>query len=302
MARRFRIEGIVTALLTPLTRNEQVKEDAYRQLIDFQIEQGIQGFFPLGTAGEGMKLSLEKRKKAAEIAVDHVNGRVPIILHVGTQDTEMTLHLAKHAKDIGADAIGVVGPFFYKPDTQGLIQHFQRIGEAVDLPLFIYNNVDRQGYNITPETFRQIAEKTPQIAGLKDTSYNIEQMEDYVHMFGKDYTIIGAGDSLIFPIFAVGAAAHISMISNVFPQLVIQIYEGTKKGDYEKARELQFILNDFRNIFRKGPYITPYKEAVKIIRGIDLGTVSSPLRPMTEDEIKVLKEGLNKIMAKYKIE
>lgn len=299
MVKKFKIEGIVTALLTPLTKDEQIKEDAYRQLIDFQIKQGIQGFFPLGTAGEGMKLSLEKRKKAAEIVVDHTNGRVPVILHVGTQDTEMTLQLAKHAKDIGAEAIGAVGPFFYKPDTQGLIQHYQRIGGAVDLPLFIYNNVDRQGYNIAPETFRQIAEKTLQIAGLKDTSYNIEQMEDYVHMFGKDYTIIGAGDSIIFPIFAVGAAAHISMISNVFPKLTIQIYESTKRGDYKKAREIQFILNELRNIFKKGPYITPYKEAMKILYGIDLGTVSSPLRPMTNDEVRVLKEGLDKIKTKY---
>ncbi|MEM3765520.1 MAG: 4-hydroxy-tetrahydrodipicolinate synthase [Candidatus Bathyarchaeia archaeon] len=299
MAKKFKIEGIITALLTPLTKDEQINEDAYKQLIDFQIEQGIQGFFPLGTAGEGMKLSLEKRKKAAEIVVDHTDGRVPIILHVGTQDTEMTLHLAKHAKNIGVDAIGAVGPFFYKPDTQGLIQHYQRIGEAVDLPLFVYNNVDRQGYNITPETFRRIAEKTQQIAGLKDTSYNIEQMEDYVHMFGKEYTIIGAGDSIIFPIFAVGAAAHISMISNVFPKLTIQVYENTKKGDYKKARELQFILNELRNIFRKGPYITPYKEAMKILYGIDLGAVSSPLRSMTNDEIKTLKEGLSEIKAKY---
>jgi 4-hydroxy-tetrahydrodipicolinate synthase len=299
LVKKFKIEGIVTALLTPLTKDEQIKEDAYRQLIDFQINQGIQGFFPLGTAGEGMKLSLEKRKKAAEIVVDHTNGRVPVILHVGTQDTEMTLQLAKHAKDIGAEAIGAVGPFFYKPDTQGLIQHYQRIGGAVDLPLFIYNNVDRQGYNIAPETFRQIAEKTLQIAGLKDTSYNIEQMEDYVHMFGKDYTIIGAGDSIIFPIFAVGAAAHISMISNVFPKLTIQIYESTKRGDYKKAREIQFILNELRNIFKKGPYITPYKEAMKILYGIDLGTVSSPLRPMTNDEARVLKEGLDKIKTKY---
>lgn len=301
MSRKFSIEGIITALLTPLTKDEQIKEDAYRQLIDFQIDQGIQGFFPLGTAGEGMKLTLEKRKKAAEIVVDHTNGRVPIILHVGTQDTEMTLQLAKHAKDIGVEAIGAVGPFFYKPDTQGLIQHYQRIGEVVDLPLFIYNNADRQGYNITPGTFKQIAEKTPQIAGLKDTSYSIEQMEDYVQMFGEQYTIIGAGDSIIFPIFAVGAVAHISMISNVFPKLTIQVYENTKKGDYKKARELQFILNELRNVFKRGPYITPYKEAVKILHEIDLGTVSSPLRSMTNDEIKALKEGIDEIKTKYQI-
>lgn len=101
MIKRFRIEGIITALLTPLTKDEQVKEDALRELIDFQVESGIHGFFPLGTAGEGMKLGLEKRKRAAEIVVDQTDGRVPIILHVGTQDTAMSVELAKHAKDLG---------------------------------------------------------------------------------------------------------------------------------------------------------------------------------------------------------
>jgi len=294
MVKKFEVEGIITALLTPLTKDEKIKEDAFKELIAFQIEHGVHGFFPLGTAGEGMKLSIEKRKKAAEIVVDRTDGRVPIILHVGTQDTDTTLELAKHAKDLGVDAIGAVGPFFYTPDTQGLIQHYKRIGEAVDLPLFVYNNVDRQGYNITAGTFEKIAEATPHLAGLKDTSYRVDQLQDYVNKFGKKYTIIGAGDSLIFANFAVGAAAHICAVSNAFPELPVQIYEAMKKKDYEKARELQLRLNDILAALRKGPYITPYKETLRL-RGIDVGTVSSPLREMTEEEKKALRENLKSL-------
>jgi len=293
LSRKFKIEGIVTALVTPLTENEQIKEDSFGELIDFQIEHGVQGFFPLGTAGEGMKLSLEKRKKAAEIVVDRTNGRVPIILHVGTQDTEMTIELAKHAEDIGVDAIGAVGPFFYKPDTKGLIQHYKRIGEAVDLPLFVYNNVSGQGYNISVETFGKIAEASPNVSGVKDTSYRVDQIQEYVHKFGKDYTIISAGDSLIFANFVVGAAAHICAVSNVVPELPVQIYNAVKMKDYEKARELQFKLNDIRNAMKRGPYLTPYKEGLRL-RGIDVGTVSSPLRPMTNEEKETLKESLER--------
>jgi len=290
---KFKVEGIITALVTPLTDEEQIKEDAFGELIDFQIENGVRGFFPLGTAGEGMKLSLEKRKKAAEIVVDRTNGRVPIILHVGTQDTEMTVELAKHAEDIGVDAIGVVGPFFYKPDTEGLIQHYKRVGEAVDLPLFVYNNVSGQGYNITVETFGKIAEASPNVSGVKDTSYRVDQIQEYVHRFGGEYTIISAGDPLIFANFVVGADAHISAISNLVPEIPVQIYEAVKKRDYEKARELQFKLNDLRSALKRGPYLTPYKEGLKL-RGIDVGTVSSPLRPMNEGERKSLKESLKR--------
>jgi len=294
LAKKFEIEGIITALVTPLTKHEQIDENSFKELIDFQINCGVHGFFPLGTAGEGMKLSLKKRKRAAEIVVDQTNGRVPIILHVGTQDTEMTIELAKHAKDIGVDAIAAVGPFYYKPDTQGLIQHYMRIGEVVDIPLFVYNNVGRQGYNINTEMFGKIAETTPQISGIKDTSYRVDQLQDYIYKFGKNYTIIGAGDSLIFANFAVGAVAHISMISNAFPELAVQIYDAIKMKNYEKARELQFRLNNIREVLRNGPYIATYKEALKL-RGIDVGTVSSPLRPMTEEEKKTLRENLKKL-------
>lgn len=295
LEKRFEIEGIITALLTPLTHKEKIKEDSLRKLVDFQIENGVHGFFPLGTAGEGMKLSLEKRKKAAEIVVDQTKGRTPIILHVGTPDTEMTMELAKHARDIGVDAIGVVGPFFYKPDTIGLIRHYKRVGEETGLPIFIYNNAGRQGYNISPEIFAKILEEVPEVVGLKDTSHNIEQLQNYVRKFGKSYTIIGAVDSMMFANFVVGAKAHIAMISNLFPELTIQLYEEVKKGDYKKARELQFRLNGIMDALKEGPYITPYKEALKL-RGIDVGTVSSPLRPMSKQELDILKENLKRLM------
>jgi len=294
LGRKFEIEGIITALVTPLTEKEEIKEDGLRQLIDFQIEHGVNGFFPLGTTGEGMKLSLEKRKKVAEIVVDHTDGRVPIILHVGTQDTEMTIELAKHGRDIGVDAIGAVGPFFYTPDSEGLIQHYKRISDAVDLPLFVYNNAGKQGYNISPRTFGRIAEAASNVCGVKDTSYRVDQIQEYVYRFGRDYTIISAGDSLIFANLAVGAVGHICAVSNAFPEIPVQIYNAVKAKDYDRARELQFKLNEIRDALKKGPYLTPYKEALRL-RGIDVGTVSSPLRAMNEKEKRTLKEDLERL-------
>jgi len=288
---RFRVEGIITALLTPLTEEERVKEEAYRELIDFQVKHGVHGFFPLGTAGEGMKLSLEKRKRAAEVVVDRARGRMPIILHIGTQDTEMTVELAEHARGLGVDAVSAVGPFFYTPDTPGLIRHYRRVGEAADLPLFVYNNTQRQGYNIGPEAFGEITEAVPQVVGVKDTSYRVDQLQEYVRRYGRDYTVIGAGDSLTYANFAVGAVAHISAVSNVFPEVFVQLYEAVRRGDHRRARELQFRINEIRGVLERGPYITPYKEALRL-RGIDVGTVSSPLRPMTGEEREALRKNL----------
>jgi dihydrodipicolinate synthase/N-acetylneuraminate lyase len=287
----FQVEGIVTALLTPLDSDGEVKEDALRALIDYQLANGIRGFFPLGTSGEGMKLPLATRKRAAEIVVSQTGGKVPVIVHVGTQDTGMTVDLAVHAADIGADALGAVGPFFYRPDTLGLIQHYRLVGETADTPLFVYNIPDNQGYNISPQRFGAIAAGVPQIAGIKDTSRRIDQLQSLVHTFGGQYTVIGASDALIFANFAAGASAHISMLSNVYPRLAVQIYEAIQRGRLEEARQLQFQAMDLRDVFRAGPSITPYKEALKM-KGLDVGTVSSPLRVMTNSEVAALRSGL----------
>jgi len=285
------IKGVITALITPLTNDEEVIEEEFRKLVDFQIKHGIKGFFVTGTLGEGMKLPLETRKRAIEIAVERARGKAPVIAHVGTSNTKTTIELAKHAADIGADAISAIGPFFYKPDLKGLIKHYKAIGKAVDTPLFIYNNAGRQGYNIDPNIFEKIAREVPQIVGLKDTSYNVEQLHEYVHKFGDKYIIAAAGDSMMFVAFVIGAQAHISGISNLFPELAVDLYNSVKRGDLEKAKQLQSKINDIKRILKKVSEIAAYKAALKL-RGINAGIPSSPLRPLTEEEFQELKENL----------
>ena len=290
----FKIEGVITALITPLTSNEGINEKEFKKLVDFQIKHDIKGFFVTGTLGEGMKLPLETRKRAMEIVVEHTKRRVPVIVHVGTSSTKTTVELAKHAADVGADAIGAIGPFFYKPDLQGLIKHYKAIGESVDIPLFIYNNAGRQGYNIDPNMFGKIAREVPQIVGLKDTSYNVEQLHEYVHKFGGEYIIAAAGDSMMFVAFVIGAQAHISGISNLFPELAVDLYNSVKKGNLERAKQLQSKINDIRRVLKKVSEIAAYKAALKL-RGINAGIPSSPLRPLTDEEFQELEKNLQKL-------
>lgn len=290
----FKIEGVITALITPLTSWEEVNEEEFKRLVDFQIKHGIKGLFVTGTLGEGMKLPLETRKRAMEIVVEHTKRKIPVIVHVGTSNTKTTVELAKHAADIGADAIGAIGPFFYKPDLQGLIKHYKTIGEAVNIPLFIYNNAGRQGYNIDPNMFGKIAREVPQIVGLKDTSYNVEQLHEYVHKFGDEYIIAAAGDSMMFVAFIIGAQAHISGISNLFPELAVDLYNSVKKGTLERAKQLQSKINDVRRVLKKVSEIAAYKAALKL-RGINAGIPSSPLRPLTDEEFQELEKNLKKL-------
>ncbi|HIH96902.1 MAG TPA: dihydrodipicolinate synthase family protein [Thermoplasmata archaeon] len=288
MPRGFEFKGIITASLTPLTKKGKIKKDSVSQLVDFQLEHGINGFFLLGTFGEGVELSVFNRKEAAEAFLEHAKEKTPIILHVGAQNTEDAVELAKHAKDLGVKAIGAVAPYFFKPDLRGLVKHYQAIGSASDLPLFIYNNVGKQGYNITPTMFGEIAKGVPQVVGVKDTSYQIPQLQELIHKFGDRYQIIVGGDSVVYAGFVVGAKAHICGISNVFPELAVELYQSIAKGDYEKGKELQYEINDLREVFKSFKVdISPYKSALKL-RGIDGGFMTPPLRDLEKEEEKKL--------------
>lgn len=294
MSENLEIEGIITALMTPLDDDEDVKERSLKKLLDFQIENGVSALFLLGTAGEGMKLPLETRKKVTEKALNYVSGRIPVILHVGTQSTKTTLELVKHSTSFDIDALSAVGPFFYKPDLRGLVHHYKRISETTDVPLIVYNNSGRQGYNINPDKFGRIADEVETIAGVKDTSHSIEQTQEFVRRFGSEYSIFGAGDALIYSNFAIGCSGHISLVSNPFPELSTRLWEKMSKEEYKEARRIQFRINEIRNLLKQGPALAPYKEVLNV-RGIEMGKMSSPLRSMDEEEKNRMREKLRDI-------
>ncbi|MHA1505636.1 MAG: dihydrodipicolinate synthase family protein [Candidatus Asgardarchaeia archaeon] len=291
--KRKEFKGIITALVTPFKKDGSLNEDGLRELVEFQIEHGVHGFFPCGTMSEGMIMPLEMRKRVIEVVVDQTNGRIPVIAHVGFPDTESTVKLAKFAEDVGADALGAIGPYFYHPDIIGLVRHFKELKDSVEIPVLVYNNPGRMGYNITPSYFEKLVDEAG-VDGIKDTSKNIAQLQSLVRLFGERCVVIGASDSLIYATFVVGAVGHISGVSNPFPELAVRIYELVKKGMYEEALKAQLELDKVLEILKSGPYITPYKEALKL-RGIDTGFVRSPLREMTDEEKKFLKNKLEEL-------
>jgi dihydrodipicolinate synthase/N-acetylneuraminate lyase len=286
------MEGIITALLTPLEKEGNVKKDGVKQILDFQYGHGINNFFLLGTFGEGVALSVEKRKRIAETFFEHAKKDMHFILHVGAQRTEEAVELAKHAKDLGAEAIAAVAPYFFRPDSKGLITHYQEIARAGGAPLFIYNNVGKQGYNISPDIFSELVKAIPEIGGIKDTSYDIPQLQEFVDRFGKEYQIIAGGDSIVYAAFCVGAEAHICGIANVYPEIPLKIWNLFSHKDFEQARKEQFYLNKLRGAFKKIKVdVSPYKSALKL-KGVDCGTVAPPLRNLEPDEERELFNAL----------
>jgi len=285
----WKVKGIITAILTPLSRNGDLCVNCLRELIEFQLGNGISGLFIMGTYGEGLLLSQKVRKKMLEKAIEFVPSKTIILPHVGAADTETAYSLAKYAKDLGYQAISSIGPVYYKPSIKGLINYFNYLAKA-DLEIIIYNNVGRLKYNITPNVFEEITRNVPAVAGIKDTSYLAEQLLEYVSKFKNKYFIGGAGDTMIYYTFSIGADAHICGISNAFPEVAAKLYKAFLENDVEKALKLQNIANSIRTMSKKFSTESPevMREILKI-RGINAGYPLKIIGGLEQKEKKKLR-------------
>jgi 4-hydroxy-tetrahydrodipicolinate synthase len=195
-----------------------------------------------------------------------------LLPHIGGVDMESVVELAKLAKDLGYRAVSIVGPIYHAPTKEGLVKFYSYIASKVDIPIIIYNNKGRQGYNITPDDFEILTRDIPNVVGVKDTSYDVEQLLELAKRFSSKYFIAGGGDNLLYYTFAVGAHAHICGISNVFPELAVGIFRAMSDGDHQKALELQYKILLLRKAIRK--YNVETQEVLRVmlsIRGVKSG-------------------------------
>lgn len=268
----FMVKGIITALITPFTEGLGICAECLKEMLGFQAESGIAGVFLSGTYGEGVITPLRSRKELFAKAIEHAPPKMALLPHIGGVDMEAVVELAKLAKDLGYRAVSIVGPIYHAPTKEGLVKFYSYIASKVDIPIIIYNNKGRQGYNITPDDFEILTRDVPNVVGVKDTSYDVEQLLELVKRFSSKYFIAGGGDNLLYYTFAVGAHAHICGISNVFPELAVGIFRAMSDGDHQKALELQYKILLLRKAIRK--YNVETQEVLRVmlsIRGVKSG-------------------------------
>ena len=283
-------EGILPAIITPFDVEGNVDFDLLRDIVRFQIDKGVHGFFVCGTVGEGPLMSIEQRKSVAEAVVREAKGKVPVIVHVGTTNTAESVELAKHADSIEANAVGAVTPYFFKPDLEGLIMHYRLISEAVRVPTFVYNIPQQTGFNLTPEIFRKLC-SIENIHGIKDSSGSLSQIQEIIETAPKHVTVINGADDILLAALLVGVNAEISGVANVAPEILVELYENFREGNYKKALELQRKTNVLRRILYEWSSIPSIKAALEL-RGVKAGLPKKPLRPLKQEEISRLKDKL----------
>ncbi len=284
------INGVLPAIITPFTRDNKVDIEGLRQNIEFLIENGVSGIVPCGTTGESATLSFEEHKKVIEIAVE--SSKVPVIAGTGSNNTTEALELTEFAKDASADAALLITPYYNKPNDKGMLAHFKKIANEVDIPLILYNVPSRTGINLKPEIVAELA-KESNIVGIKEASGNLEQITRILELTrDEDFVVLSGDDALTLPILALGGKGVISVVANVAPKLMVSMVEAFNRGDLDEARKLHIALAPLiRAVFLETNPI-PIKKAVELI-GLAAGNLRLPLASISEENEKKLKQALN---------
>ena len=231
--------GSFTALVTPFRQDGSLDEKAFAGLVEWQIEEGVQGLVPVGTTGESPTLSHAEHRRVVEICVETAKGRVPVIAGAGSNNTNEAIELAQYAEKIGADAVLVVTPYYNKPNQRGLYAHFAAVAKATKLPIVIYNIPPRSIIDMTPETMGRLAHDFANIVGVKDATAKVDRVSDQRITCGDDFIQLSGEDASALGFNAHGGVGCISVTSNVAPRLCAEFQEASLSGDRDRAIELQ---------------------------------------------------------------
>ena len=298
---RFRLQGVYPALVTPFTKEDEVDQAAFRQLIRAVLSD-VDGVVVAGTTGEFVYLSFEERKRLYEVAVDEIKGEKPVIAGTGACSTKHAIELAGYAADAGADACLVVCPYFLGTDDKGIHEHYLRVAEKSELPIIMYNIPQTAGRYIPRRVVEDLA-RIDNIVGLKDSSGDLPYtMEILEKVEGRIDVVIGH-DEVVLPALAAGCSGMILASAQVFPDIWQKVYAAVRAGDLETARLWQMKVQKLARIFCRMGGPVPVKAALGMM-GLDMGKTRSPLKiggaliQEDREEIRLELEKIGKVKAK----
>ncbi len=281
--------GALTALVTPF-KNHQVHEESYRELIEWQVEQGIHGLVPCGTTGESATMSHTEHKQVIKICVEQVKGRVPILAGSGSNNTLEAIELTRFAKEAGADGALLITPYYNKPTQEGMIAHYKAIAQEVSLPMVVYNVPGRTGSNLLPSTLASIQQQIPEVIGVKEASGDIKQVSEIIEYCDQDFTVLAGEDFIVLPLLALGGKGVISVVSNIAPRKMSELCTAHAQQERQKLLQLHYELAPLcRAMFLESNPI-PVKTALHLMGRMDLELrlPLTNLQPENQEKLRVI--------------
>lgn len=281
---------VLTAMITPMNRDQSVNYTAAVELAQRLGENGSDGVVLSGTTGESPNLSFEEKVKLFSAVTDALGGQMTIIAGTGSNSTQDSILLTKAAEKAGVDGIMLVAPYYNKPSQEGLYQHFKTVAEQTTLPVMIYNVPGRTSVNILPETVARLAE-IENIVAIKEASGNLEQVSVLKTMVPEDFLIYSGDDALTLPILAVGGAGVVSVASHLVGREIKAMISAFLAGKVGEALEIHLKLMPLFQAMFLTTNPVPVKRALEFM-GVDTGPLRLPLVDLTEQEAQIIKEVL----------
>lgn len=284
-----KFDGVMSALVSCVDENENVKEATMRKLMNWHLDEGFSGFYLTGGTGEGPVLQKQTRKKIVEIAKDEVGDRGKLIVHVGAIDLRTATELAKHAGEVGADAISSVPPFFFRYGEQQIKDYYTALSDASGLPVLMYAS-PLAGVNITVDMVDRLMD-IPNMIGLKWTSSDYFSMHRIKELRGGNINVINGPDECLLCGLAMGADGGIGATYNIMPKLFTQIYENFKAGNIAAAQQAQFKVNKVIELLVKFGVGCGVKDILEML-GYDAGYLVYPQKRFTAEEQQAFRAEL----------
>jgi 4-hydroxy-tetrahydrodipicolinate synthase len=281
--------GAGVAIVTPF-KDGKVDFPGLGQLIDWQISQGIDAIIVCGTTGEASTLNDKEHIETVQFAVEKVSGRVPVIAGAGSNDTAHAIFMANELEALGVDGLLMVTPYYNKCTQKGLIEHYTKIADTVNIPIILYSVAGRTGVNISPSTVFELA-KHPNIAGIKEASGNISQVVEIAKCISDDFALYSGNDDMIVPLLSVGGIGVISTVANVIPKDTHDMVMKYLAGDTKGAGKLQLEMKHLIDAMFVEVNPIPVKAALSLMGKLDL-EYRLPLCPPEEKSMDIIRKEL----------
>jgi 4-hydroxy-tetrahydrodipicolinate synthase len=283
------LRGSITALVTPF-KDGKVDEEAFRGLVNWQVEEGIHGLVPVGTTGESPTLSHQEHDRVVEICVQETKGRVPVIAGAGSNSTAEAVAFSRNAEKVGADALLIVTPYYNKPTQEGLYHHYKAINDAVGIPIVIYNIPGRSVIDMSVDTMARLFE-LKNIVGVKDATANIARVSLQRQAMGPDFVQLSGEDATALGFMAHGGHGCISVTSNIAPRLCSDMQEFCLKGDYSSALQVQDRLMPLHTAIFIETNPSPTKYALSVL-GRMSDEVRLPMLPVSDGTKQAVRSAM----------
>lgn len=293
MSDRFLFHGPASEVITPFTEDGEIDFDLLAGEIEFLIKNGITGVFVNGLASEALMFSTKQRVETARTAVKVSNGRIPVVGNILYNSVDLAVECLRGYEEAGCDAVIMTPPAIYKYTAEGLFTYFKSIAESTQLPVYLYN-APETGNKVSPEIIAKLFEEVPNMRGYKDSTQDIIHQQTVLRLIGKErhFELMAGSDAQIVPTYMLGGVGVFSLITCVFPQLIVDTCKAAEAKDWDKAKELQEKILRIRQALKIGPFMAAYKYVGTLVNA-PLGKMKAPLSEVSEGDKKKILEILN---------